>query len=384
MSRPPNSQLHQDTAISLENLWKSYSDTIAVAGIDLSISGGEFCTILGPSGSGKTTTLMMVAGFVVPSRGRILIDDIDITRLAPQKREMGIVFQSYALFPHMNVFNNVAFPLVMRRTPRAEIRKVVSQMLKIVQLDGLEERLPRQLSGGQQQRVAVARALVFEPRVLLMDEPLGSLDKKLRSSLQLELKRLQKRLNVTVIYVTHDQEEALTISDKVVVMNNGRIEQTGRPEILYEHPETRFVADFIGDSNFVSGVVSRVTGKCAMIEHPAGWQIQGLLTSDIKIKDKVVAAMRPERLSIFATEPKPAEGAENVLQGRVEEIVYQGDAVKYRILVGESRPSLTQTLIVKQPAGGSAHSEGAQVYVCWPQSKTRLLRSEQSDEPPDG
>ena len=254
MSRPPNSQLHQDTAISLENLWKSYSDTVAVAGIDLSISGGEFCTILGPSGSGKTTTLMMVAGFVVPSRGRILIDDIDITRLAPQKREMGIVFQSYALFPHMNVFNNVAFPLVMRRTPRAEIRKVVSQMLKIVQLDGLEERQPRQLSGGQQQRVAVARALVFEPRVLLMDEPLGSLDKKLRSSLQLELKRLQKRLNVTVIYVTHDQEEALTISDKVVVMNNGRIEQTGRPEILYEHPETRFVADFIGDSNFVSGL----------------------------------------------------------------------------------------------------------------------------------
>jgi spermidine/putrescine ABC transporter ATP-binding subunit len=370
------SKMRQEAAINLQNLWKSYSDTVAVAGIDLSISGGEFCTILGPSGSGKTTTLMMVAGFTLPSRGKIIVDDIDITNLAPQKRDLGIVFQSYALFPHMNVFNNIAFPLVMRRFPKAEIREHVDKILKIVQLEGLENRLPRELSGGQQQRVAVARALVFEPRVLLMDEPLGALDKKLRSSLQLELKRLQRRLNVTVIYVTHDQEEALTISDKVVVMNHGRIEQVGSPEMLYENPETSFVADFIGDSNFVPGVVTGLNGKHATIEHPTGMSIRGLTTTSIKPGDKVVAAMRPERLSISAAMPKGENGDANIVQGRVDEIVYLGEAVKYSIMVGESRPSLKQAFMVKEAAGGKIYSEGDQVYIQWDASKTRLLKSE--------
>jgi putative spermidine/putrescine transport system ATP-binding protein len=366
----------QPASIRILELSKSYSDTVAVAGIDLSISGGEFCTILGPSGSGKTTTLMMIAGFVTPTRGAIFIDDDDITRLAPQKRKLGIVFQNYALFPHMNVYNNITFPLVMRRLSKPEIRIRIEKILKIVELEGLEERLPMQLSGGQQQRVAVARALVFEPRVLLMDEPLGALDKKLRNSLQLELKRLQRRLNVTVIYVTHDQEEALTISDKVVVMNDGHIEQVGSPELLYEKPATRFVADFIGDSNFIPGVVISVDGERARIEHPTGTSVLGMIGGQLKSGDRVDAAMRPERLNILPSAPENSDESQNVMRGRVDEVVYLGEAIKYRVVIGENKPALAHTLSIKQAASENIYKEGDQVFVQWPVDKTWLLLNE--------
>jgi spermidine/putrescine ABC transporter ATP-binding subunit len=371
--------MRQGAVILLEDLWKSYSDTVAVAGVTLPVEGGEFCTILGPSGSGKTTTLMMVAGFIAPTRGRILVDGVNITMLPPQKRDLGVVFQSYALFPHMTVFNNVAFPLVMRRTPTAEIRDRVKRMLEIVKLSGLESRLPRQLSGGQQQRVALARALVFEPSVLLMDEPLGALDKKLRASLQVELKHLQQRLNVTVFYVTHDQEEALTMSDKIVVMNDGRIEQVGTPEDLYERPETSFVADFVGETNLVHGVVTTMNGEVGTIEHPTGRRIDGIRTASIKQGEQACAVMRPEHLRLSRAEPRPNGEPVNIVEGRIAEITYLGEAVKYRVVVGESRPSLAQSLLVKQPASTERFVKGDQTFVAWHRMHTRLLGCEAAD-----
>ncbi len=359
--------------IALESLSKTYSEVVAVRDFNLPVEGGEFCTLLGPSGSGKTTTLMMIAGFVQPTRGRILINGSDVTRLPPQRRGLGVVFQNYALFPHMSVFDNVAFPLAMRHVPGAEVRELVPRMLKIVELTGFEKRLPYQLSGGQQQRVALARALVFEPTVLLMDEPLGALDKKLRASLQLELKHLQRRLNVTVIYVTHDQEEALTMSDKIVVMRDGMIDQVGTPEDLYERPETAFVADFIGEANFVTGVVTATTAEFATIEHPAGRTIRGVCAHRFEVGADAVASMRPEQL--WLATGRPTGDDENSLPGRVTEITYLGEAIKYHVIVGEARPRLAQTLVVRERARSDSarFAEGDAVHVVWPVTETRLL-----------
>src|SRR5262252_3250474 len=242
--------------VRLEGLVKTFGATRAVDGVTLTAQAGEFLTLLGPSGSGKTTTLSCVAGFAVPTEGEVFIGGTPVTFEPPFKRNVGMVFQNYALFPHMTVAENLAFPLRMRKRPAVEIRERVAGALALVQLEGLGGRAPRQLSGGQQQRVALARALVFEPPVLLMDEPLGALDRKLRIEMQLELKHLHARLGVTVIYVTHDQEEALTLSDHIAVMNRGRIEQVGTPLDLYENPRTRFVAEFIGESNVVEGTVA--------------------------------------------------------------------------------------------------------------------------------
>ena len=241
---------------------------VAVDGVSLDIAPGEFVTLLGPSGSGKTTTLMMLAGFEIPTAGEIYVDEDPIASVPPYRRNIGMVFQNYALFPHMTVGENIAFPLQMRKMSRAEITRQTTAVLALVGLPGYEGRYPRQLSGGQQQRVAVARALVFNPRVLLMDEPLGALDKQLREHLQLEIKALHDQLGVTIIYVTHDQEEALVMSDRIAVMNDGRIEQCGLPTELYDEPSTRFVATFIGESNFIDGVVDRLDGTAACIEAP--------------------------------------------------------------------------------------------------------------------
>jgi ABC-type Fe3+/spermidine/putrescine transport system ATPase subunit len=242
--------------VRLHELTKTFGSVVAVQDVSVTIDPGSFFTLLGPSGSGKTTTLMMVAGFAYPTRGEVFVDGAPVAGLPPQKRDLGMVFQSYAVFPHLTVFDNIAFPLQIRHVRRAEIRQRVGEALELVRLRGYDGRLPRQLSGGEQQRVALARALVFRPRVLLMDEPLGALDKKLRAHMQLELKHIQRHLHVTVIYVTHDQEEALTMSDRVAVMQRGRIEQVGPPAELYEAPASRFVADFLGESNFVDGVVT--------------------------------------------------------------------------------------------------------------------------------
>src|SRR5215216_3040300 len=241
--------------VIFDQIEKRYGSVIAVDGVSLDIAPGEFLTLLGPSGSGKTTTLMMLAGFEIPTAGEIFVDEDPIASVPPYRRNIGMVFQNYALFPHMTVGENIAFPLQMRKMSRAEITRQTTAVLALVGLPRYEGRYTRQLSGGQQQRVAVARALVFNPRVLLMDEPLGALDKQLRESLQLELKRLHERLGVTIIYVTHDQGEALVMSDRIAVLHRGRIEQIGLPTELYERPATRFVAAFLGESNFLAGRV---------------------------------------------------------------------------------------------------------------------------------
>src|SRR6267154_2263534 len=242
-------------SVSLSNLERRYDRVAAVAGVSLDILSGEFLTLLGPSGSGKSTTLMMIAGFEMPTGGDIAIDGTSVVAMPPYRRNIGMVFQNYAKFPHLTVADNIGFPLKQRGVGKAERARLVGEALELVRLPGYGERYPRQLSGGQQQRVAFARAIVFKPRLLLMDEPLGALDKQLRENLQLEMRRLHADLGITFVYVTHDQEEALTMSDRVAVMNEGRIAQVGAPEDLYDRPADRFVASFIGESNFMPGVV---------------------------------------------------------------------------------------------------------------------------------
>jgi putative spermidine/putrescine transport system ATP-binding protein len=241
--------------LRLECVSKAFGNVVAVDSISFTLAEGEFLSLLGPSGSGKTTTLQIIAGLTHPTRGQIFLSGRPIGPLPPYKRDIGMVFQNYALFPHMTVAGNVAFPLQMRGVPRTEISRRIDKVLNLVDLPGLAERYPRQLSGGQQQRVALARAIVFEPTLLLMDEPLGALDKKLREQMQLEIKHLHKRLGVSIIYVTHDQDEALVMSDRIGVFNRGRLEQVGSAEQLYEQPTTRFVAEFIGESNIIRGTV---------------------------------------------------------------------------------------------------------------------------------
>lgn len=257
-NNPPPVMAPRGEAITISGVSKQFGSIVGVDRVDLQVEAGEFLSLLGPSGSGKTTLLMMLAGFETPSSGSIVLGGRDLTRVPPNKRGIGMVFQRYALFPHMSVAQNVAFPLKMRGMGRVEIAALVEQALARVRLEGYGGRMPAQLSGGQQQRVAVARALVFQPPVLLMDEPLGALDKKLREELQIEIKTLHASLGVTIIYVTHDQEEALTMSDRIAVMDKGRIQQLGSPVALYHEPESGFVADFIGKMNFISGTVTRL------------------------------------------------------------------------------------------------------------------------------
>ena len=320
--------------LTLRRLAKRYPGVAAVDAIDLEVGSGEFLTLLGPSGSGKTTTLMMVAGFTPPSAGEIEVDGRPITGLPPEHRDIGVVFQNYALFPHMTVADNVAFPLRMRRRPRAAIRAQVERALDMVRLAGLGDRLPRQLSGGQQQRVALARALVFDPGLLLMDEPLGALDRNLREQMKVEIKRIHHDVGVTVLYVTHDQEEALTMSDRVALMDRGRIVQLGSAEDLYERPASRFVAEFIGESNLLEGRVERAAGG------PVFADGHGLR---LRVRDgagAVTAAgactlmVRPEKIWLGPPGPDPtAEAAGAVLAGRVEDAVYVGEFTRYRVRV---------------------------------------------------
>ncbi len=283
--------------IELRGIVKRYGAMTAVDAVSLAIAAGEFVSFLGPSGSGKTTTLLMIAGFVAPNAGAILLGGADITRLPPYRRNIGMVYQSYALFPHMTVARNIAFPLRMRGMRKAEIRRRTERVLGLVRLEGFEDRLPNQLSGGQQQRVALARALVFEPPLLLMDEPLGALDKKLREELQVEIKRIQREIRSTVVYVTHDQEEALSMSDRVVVMNRGRIEQVGSPSELYERPRTRFVADFLGAANFLEAEIIRRDGT-ALLRTRNGTLLEATLPEGAVFGGSALVAIRPERVRL--------------------------------------------------------------------------------------
>jgi putative spermidine/putrescine transport system ATP-binding protein len=346
--------------VRLEGIVKTFGTVRAVDGVSLTVRAGEFLTLLGPSGSGKTTTLACVAGFAVPTEGEIFIQGQPVTFTPPFKRNVGMVFQHYALFPHMSVADNLAFPLRMRHWPAADIRERVAWALALVQLDGFGRRAPRQLSGGQQQRVALARALVFEPPVLLMDEPLGALDKKLRAQMQLELKHLHARLGVTVIYVTHDQEEALTLSDRVAIMSRGAIEQLGTPLELYESPRTRFVAEFVGESNVLEGTVAAAGAALTLVTR-RGARVP-LRAGGVAVGQTLTVMVRPEKITL-TTEP------EAVVEGEIGEVIYLGEATRYVVRVGD------ETLVVKQQnlAAGAAFKLGARVGLRWePESERRL------------
>lgn len=313
-------------AVSISSVSRHYGPSCAVDNVSLEVQAGEFFSLLGPSGSGKTTLLMMLAGFDDPSSGRIVVGDRDLTGVPANMRNIGMVFQKYALFPHMNVADNIAFPLRMRGLPSAERKERVRHALAMVQLEGYEARMPSQLSGGQQQRIALARAIVFNPPVVLMDEPLGALDKKLRQHLQIEIKQLQERIGATVIYVTHDQEEALTMSDRIAVLNHGQLMQLGRPKELYYNPANAFVADFLGEMNFVPGEVVgfvrdeyqiRAGGELVTAHAPQGLTLEA--------GKKVRIAVRPERVRLLPE--GEAEGCASRLWGHVVQFVFNGPSL---------------------------------------------------------
>ncbi len=327
--------------------------------LNLDIRRGEFLTMLGPSGSGKTTCLMMLAGFEPPTHGEIYLDGRPISQLPPHKRGIGMVFQNYALFPHMTVGENLAYPLKVRGKSRAEIRERVDRALAMVELPGYAGRRPGQLSGGQQQRVAVARALVFEPNLVLMDEPLGALDKQLREQMQYEIKHIHEHLGVTVVYVTHDQTEALTMSDRVAVFNDGVIQQLSSPEDLYEHPRNSFVAQFIGENNKLSGTVERIDSGTCEVRLDAGATVRAAAVNVEGPGARTTLSLRPERISILSN---GAGEDDTALEGRIEELIYLGETIRARLSVAGNHD-----FIVKVPnrGGDLGLEEGRAVRVGW-------------------
>jgi len=351
--------------VELDNVTKRFGDMTAVEAVTLGIQRGEFLTLLGPSGCGKTTLLRMIAGFAMPDSGRVRLGGRDVTDLPPYRRDVTTVFQQYALFPHMNVFNNVAFGLARRRMARDEITRRVTDALEMVRLRGLNERQPAELSGGQQQRVALARALVLEPRVLLLDEPLAALDLKLRKQMQMELKGLQRRLGISFIYVTHDQEEALTMSDRIVVMNAGRVEQIGRATEIYERPVSEFVAGFIGMSNIIEGTVAMVRDGIFVINIanvPVAVQ-----SNHVTVGERIRLMVRPEKIKLSAN------GADSVLRGQIESAVYLGESTQWRVALdgGQTITALEQN---HQPFDSTQERIGQTVAVSWEPASAVVLR----------
>jgi len=350
--------------VSLERITKQYDDIKAVDDVTLEIDEHEFLTLLGPSGSGKTTLLMILAGFVKPEKGMVLITGKDMTEIPPFKRNIGMVFQSYALFPHMTVFENIVYPLKMKRIPRAKARNMVAEALQMVQLQGFENRRPAQLSGGQQQRVALARAMVFRPPILLMDEPLGALDKKLREHMQLELKHIQEKSGITILYVTHDQEEALSMSTKIAVINEGRIEHMGTAMDLYNHPANAFVADFIGETNIFRAEVLRVDEDGVYISGPCISRIRANAMKTVEVGEKVHLAVRPEKILFIEKEEENYCSYEGV----VKDIIYLGDITKYYVRLSDvSQDEREGVLVMKvqNRLGSIIQNRGDRVKIGW-------------------
>ena len=351
-----------DTLVRFQDVQKTYDGRVVVVkALNLDIRRGEFLTLLGPSGSGKTTCLMMLAGFETPTSGEILLAGQPITRTPPHKRNFGMVFQNYALFPHMTVAQNVAYPLTVRRLAPEERRQRVERALGMVELVGMDERYPSQLSGGQQQRVALARALVFEPQLVLMDEPLGALDKQLREHMQIELKALHRQLGITFVFVTHDQGEALTMSDRVAVFNDGVIQQVDAADKLYETPANRFVAGFIGDNTLLEGTLKDPT----TLVLPSGEHLGGINVNDAAAGAKVVASVRPERIVVLPS--SPADGI-NSIAAKVDDVVYFGDYVRLRCAVA-GQPQASVKLPLSIP---DMPRTGAKVWLQMPREFLRL------------
>jgi spermidine/putrescine transport system ATP-binding protein len=343
--------------LDLRHVDKRFGTFTAVDDVSLEVESGEFLTLLGASGSGKTTTLRMIAGFELPTAGAILMQGTPITALPPFKRDINTVFQHYALFPHMSVRDNVGYGLRMKGVPAAERRQRVEQALEMVRLAHLGERAPRQLSGGQQQRVALARALVNRPRVLLLDEPLGALDLKLRKQMQLELKALNRQLGITFVYVTHDQEEALTMSDRIALMRNGRIEQLSGPQEMYDRPVSRYVADFIGESNLLKGTVRQAGGQEVSLE-VAGVTLETRSARPVTAGTEAWLSIRPEFVTLAGG--GPAAGG-NVLAGIVRETVFAGAVTRLYAEIADG-----STLVANLPAGSEPPEKGQTIRLTWP------------------
>ena len=354
-----------DTMIELRNVTKRYGDIVANDHINLHIRRGELMTLLGPSGCGKTTALRCITGHNTPDEGRLYIDGEDVTDLPTHKRELGMVFQNFALFPHMTVYENVEFPLMIRRLPEAERHEKVTEALRLIHLDGYEEHYPRQLSGGQQQRVGLARALVYRPKVLLLDEPLSNLDAKLREEMRFEIRELIDRLGITAVYVTHDQAEALALSDRVAVMHAGRLEQVGTPDDIYERPQSRFVADFIGLSDFLEGRVTEVNGANGTATVAVeGLQIDVATTPEMAVGQEVLLFVRPNDIDLLPA-TQPAGG--NVFDAAVAHMTYLGDRIDYRVEVAGGPTLRVQT------DGKLRFEQGASVKVRLPVERCRVI-----------
>lgn len=350
--------------VELQGVTKRYGEVEALKRVDLAIRKGEFVTLLGPSGSGKSTLLNLIAGMIAPSSGRIVIDGRDATTLPTNQRGLGMVFQNYALMPHMSVFDNIAFPLQVRRLPKAEIKRKVEQVLDLIQLGHVAGRRPRELSGGQQQRISLARCIVYNPALILMDEPLGALDKKLREQMQLEIKRLHAELGITMLYVTHDQDEALTMSDRIVLMNGGKIEQQGQPDELYFKPATTFSAEFIGNSNLIPGVVEASGASGLSLRTAIG--TFPVLPADfaVSVGDRATLLVRPENMMLAG-----GPGATSII-GKVDDSILLGGVVRHFVRCEDQSTIVIQEL--NQPGRQSA-KRGAEVRAGWHPAHSRLL-----------
>jgi putative spermidine/putrescine transport system ATP-binding protein len=356
-----------DPFVRFNNVAKTFDgETLVIKSLNLDVYRGELLTLLGPSGSGKTTILMMLAGFETPTQGQIYIGGKAVNHIPPYKRNIGFVFQDYALFPHMTVRENLAFPLEVKNASKSEVDKKVSKALEMVELVGFEARRPRQLSGGQQQRVALARALVFEPQLVLMDEPLGALDKNLREQMQYEIKHIHENLDVTLVYVTHDQSEAMTLSNRIAVLKSGQLQQLSTPDVIYEKPINSFVAQFVGENNTFSGKITAVTGDKCTVKINGAWSVKALKVHVDGKGEQATLSLRPERVNI-----NPPEGTvDNVFEGSVLELIYRGDHIRARLSVCGN-----DDFIVKMPnaQGPSILANGQVIRVGWSSNDCRAL-----------
>lgn len=349
--------------LEIRNLIRRFGDNTVVDNISLSIEAGEFFTLLGPSGCGKTTLLRMIAGFDVPDAGQILLDGVDLTGVPPEHRPVRTVFQNYALFPHMTVGGNIAFPLEMANTPKAEIQKKVEEALEDVRLTGFAARYPHELSGGQRQRVSIARALVTRPKLLLLDEPLSALDAQLREQMQIELINLQKEVGITFIYVTHDQAEALALSHRIAVMNKGQVEQLDEPTRIYSYPRSRFVADFIGTCNLFDGVVTHINGDMMLLEVPGMGAVKAFTAPGVQVGSKGTIALRPEK-TLVSAEIVRGVPDENHFDGHVKELLYMGGVTVY--IVETDGGVRIETMLANSAIGRPRFFEvGDAVDVAW-------------------
>jgi len=361
-----------DLSVELRGITKEFGDVTAVDDISLEIGRGEFFSLLGPSGCGKTTTLRLIAGFEQPTKGEILINNKNVRGQRPYERNVNTVFQNYALFPHLTVDGNIRFGLARKQTARKKADELIEEALNLVQLRGMGDRYPRQLSGGQQQRVALARALILKPEVLLLDEPLGALDLKLRKQMQMELKSLQEKVGITFIYVTHDQDEALTMSDRIAVMDHGAIAQVGTPEKIYELPRTRFVAEFIGISNFFSGHIIGRNKTGLHVQTDGGLSVTLPLNEDHSNGQRIRFSVRPERFAVERKDKVP--DCDNKCVGRIDNRIYSGSSIQYIISLSEVEKV---TVFIKNERASNrqtAFSVGDEVLVSWDRDDSVVLK----------